>query len=137
MTPVAAGNFLVVSGFGMFMVVWLAFMLLGLGGFVLGVVALIDVARTPIERFGPWWDNTRQAWLVGIAVAFVLPFGPIITGLMWFTGGRRGLRTTGVAGRPFWGGAPKPPPPPWRPWQGPPGPGTGYPGAAVPPEYRP
>jgi hypothetical protein len=106
----------VASGFGVFIAIWLVFAVIGFGGLVLGVAALIDVARTPIERFGPWWDNTRQAWLVGIAVSFALPFGSIITGIVWFAAGRPGLRTTGVAGRPFWAGAPKPAPPPWPPY---------------------
>ena len=117
------------SGFGAFMTLWFVFMLVGFGGFLLGIAALIDVARTPVERFGPWWDNTRQAWLVGIAVSFVVPFGAIVAGIIWFATGRSGMRTTGVAGRPFWAGAPKPPPPPWPPpptpcW-GPPGPPPG------------
>ena len=126
MTPVSADSFLMAGGFGAFMLIWLVFAIAGFGGFVLGVIALIDVARTPTERFGPWWDNTRQAWLVGIAVSFALPLGPIISGFVWLTTGRGGLRTTGVAGRPFWAGAPKPPPPPWPPYWAPPTP-TGPP----------
>lgn len=117
-----ADHLFLAGGAGVFVVIWLMFAAVGFGGFVLGVIALIDVARTPLERFGPWWDNTRQAWLIGIAVSFALPFGPIISGLMWFLGGRSGLRTHGVAGRPFWGGAPKPPPPQWPRQWGPPGP---------------
>ena len=120
-----ADSVVLASGFGAFVLVWLAFALAAAGGFILGIVALIDIARTPIERFGPWWDNTRQAWLVGLAVSFALPFGPMIGGIVWFSSGRRGLRTTGVAGRPFWGGAPKPPPPAWPPYWGPPQPPPG------------
>jgi len=120
---VTAAGLFVAEGFtAVFIAIWLALIVIGFGGLAVGVAALIDVARTPTERFGPWWDNTRQAWLIGIAVSFVVPFGPIISGIVWFTGGRSGLRTTGVAGRPFWGGAPKPPPPPWPPYWGPPAP---------------
>ena len=121
-----AGPMLLVPEAGTFMFLWFGFMLVGFGGFVLGLVALIDVARTPIERFGPWWDNTRQAWLIGLAVSFVVPFGAIVAGIIWFATGRSAMRATGVAGRPFWAGAPKPPPPPWPPppppYWGPPGP---------------
>ena len=117
-----ADHVLLVPELGAFMFVWLGFMVVGFGGFVLGLIALIDVARTPLERFGPWWDNTRQAWLVGLAVSFVVPFGPMVAGILWFAGGRAGLRSTGIAGRPFWAGAPKPPPPAWPPYWGPPGP---------------
>ena len=102
------------AGFGVFLLFWLTLVILGFAGFLVGVIALIDVAQSPVERFGPWWDNTRQVWIIGIAVSFALPFGPLITGILWFTGGRRGLRSVGVAGRPFWAGAPKPGPP-WGP----------------------
>ena len=101
-------------GFGLFLLFWFAMLALTVGGFVIGLIAFIDVVQTPLDRFGPWWDNTRQAWVVGLAVSVVIPAGPLVAGIMWFTGGRRGLRQTGVAGRPFWAGAPKPPPP-WGP----------------------
>src|SRR3954451_3245970 len=107
----ADATFLAPAGLGLFFVFWAGLMLVGFGGFVLAVAALINVATTPIERFGPWWDNTRQAWLIGIAVSFVVPVGTIVAGITWFTTGRRGLRDHGVAGRPFWAGAPRPAPP--------------------------
>lgn len=123
------------TGFGIFLLFWLVLAVLGFGGFIAGVIALIDVAQTPADRFGPWWDNTRQTWIVGIAVSFALPFGPLVTAIVWFTAGRPSLRATGVAGRPFWAGAPKPPPP-WGPtppgWSGPPGPPP--PGWGPPPQ---
>src|SRR3954453_18622612 len=75
---VADAAFLAPSFGIVFVLFWAGLMLLGFGGFVLGVVALINVATTPIERFGPWWDNTRQVWLVGLAVAFVVPAGTIV-----------------------------------------------------------
>src|SRR5471032_2275970 len=89
-----------------------------------GIAALISVARKPAEAFGPWWDNTKQAWVIGLAVAFFVPFGSIVGGIHWFTSGKGPLRHGGTqAGRPFWSGSPKPPPyPPY-----------GYP----PPPYGP
>ena len=103
------------GAFALFFVFWLMLMLVGIGGFVAGIAALINVASMPFEAFGPWWDNTRQMWIVGIAVSFLVPAGPLITGVMWFTSGRRGLREHGIAGRPFWAGAPRPQPPAWPP----------------------
>jgi hypothetical protein len=115
--------FLAPASFGLFMLFWLVLMALSLGGFLVGLVAFIDVAQTPVDRFGPWWDNTRQAWIIGIAVSVLIPAGPLVAGILWFGGGRRGLRTFGVAGRPFWAGAPRPTPP----W------GATPPGSAPPP----
>ncbi|HET7531372.1 MAG TPA: hypothetical protein VFJ98_10475 [Mycobacteriales bacterium] len=122
------------AGFGLFFLFWLGLFVVGFGGFIVGVIALIDVAQTPAERFGPWWDNMRQQWLIGIAVSFVLPLGPLIVGILWFNNGRRGLRTTGLAGRPFWAAPPKPPPP-WGPT--PPGWAPGPPPPPPPPGWGP
>lgn len=97
--------------FGALFFFWLLLMIVAVGSLGVGIAALIDVAGTPIERFGPWWDNTRQAWIVGLAVAFLIPAGPLIGGILWFSGGKRELRTRGVAGRPFWSSAPRPAPP--------------------------
>lgn len=83
-----------------------------LGGYLAGIAALVDVARRPSGAFGPWWDNTKSAWTIGIAVAFSLPFGPLVVALLWFGGGRRPLRWGRYAGRPFWVGPPRPYPPP-------------------------
>jgi hypothetical protein len=122
------------AGFGLFMLFWLGFFAVSVGGLIVGIVALIDVAQTPVDRFGPWWDNTRQTWIIGIAVSFVVPAGSLIAGILWFSGGRRGVRAAGVAGRPFWAGPPKPPPA-WGPtppgWPAPPGP-PGPPGPPPP-----
>jgi hypothetical protein len=108
----AGSNFLVpAAGFGAFFLIFTVLMVVGFGGFVLGVVALIDVSQTPVERFGPWWDNTKQTWIIGLAVAFVVPLGPLIGGIAWYRSGKPALRATGVAGRPFWAGAPRPAPP--------------------------
>jgi hypothetical protein len=106
-------DFLVPAGgaFAVFFVFWLMLVLIGLGSLAIGIAAIINVSSTPIEAFGPWWDNTRQTWILGIAVSFVVPFGPLIAGIIWFTSGRRSLRDHGIAGRPFWAGAPRPQPP--------------------------
>ena len=126
-SALAAETFLVpASGaFALFFVFWIGAMLVTVGGLVFGVAALINVSSLPYEAFGPWWDNQRQAWIVGIAVSFLIPLGSLIVGIMWFTSGRRGLRDHGVAGRPFWSGAPRPQPPAWPPAAAPPGPPTG------------
>jgi hypothetical protein len=85
-------------------------MLMTIGGLIVGVVAVISIATTPSERFGPWWDNTKQVWLIGLVVGYLIPFGTIIAGTAWFTSGRPGLAATGTVGRPFWAGPPKPAP---------------------------
>jgi hypothetical protein len=118
MVPVGAGA-------GLLFFLFFGFVFLtAIGGLVIGVAAIINVATTPAERFGPWWDNTKQMWLIGIAVGYVIPLGTIIAGIAWFTGGRRGLSTYGVAGRPFWAGPPKPAPIAGPPGYGPPPPST-------------
>jgi hypothetical protein len=121
----ADAAFLAPAGFGVFLLFWLVLAALGFGGFITGIVALIDIAQTPTERFGPWWDNTRQIWIIGIAVSFALPLGPLIAGI---------VRSTGIAGRPFWAGPPKPPPP-WGPT--PPGWSPGAPPGPPPPGWGP
>lgn len=97
--------------FGLFFVfvslIWLA----AFGGLIFAVAALISVSQTPTEAFGPWWDNTKQLWIIGLVVGFFVPFGNLIAGYMWFSSGRAPLRAGhGIAGRPFWAGPPKPPP---------------------------
>jgi hypothetical protein len=100
-----------VPAFGLFFGFIMAIWLVGFGALILAIAALISVAKTPTEFFGPWWDNTKQTWIIGIAVSFVIPFGTLIAGIMWFNSGRAPLRAgQGVAGRPFWAGPPKPPP---------------------------
>jgi hypothetical protein len=87
----------------------------------LGIAALISVARTPDEFFGPWWDSTKQTWILGIAVSFFVPLGSLISGIMWFTNGKGPLRHgSHTAGRPFWTGPPKPPPYMYPPYMYPP-----------------
>ena len=95
---------------GLFFVVWGTFMLGMVGGLVVGLSALVSSARVPAEAFGPWWDNTKTAWLLGIAVSFMIPFGMLVSGIYWFRSGRRSFRATGAVARAFWIGPPKPPP---------------------------
>jgi hypothetical protein len=114
-----------VVGIGLFLVVWATLFFGSMGGIILGVAALISAARTPSETFGPWWDNTKSIWLLGIAVSFLVPFGSLVGGSYWFWTGRKGLRSTGMVPRPFWTGPPKPQPPyppaAWSPSPPPPG----------------
>ena len=102
-------------GFGVFFVIWFALVIGSLVGMICAVAALISISKTNADAFGPWWDNTKTPWLVGIAVGFVVPFGTMVTGVYWFSKGRAPLATTGLVARPFWVGPPKPPPPqpPW------------------------
>lgn len=97
-------------GFGVFLLIWLTLVVGSLGGMVCAAAALISISRTNADAFGPWWDNTKTPWLLGIAVGFVIPFGTLITGVYWFWKGRAPLATTGLVERPFWIGPPKPPP---------------------------
>jgi hypothetical protein len=109
--------------------------------YIVGIAALISVARHPTQAFGPWWDNTKQTWIIGLAVAFFVPFGPLVAGISWFSSGKGPLRRGAPqAGRPFWSGAPKPPPyPPYGyPGYPPPGyPPPGYPPPGYPPGNPP
>jgi hypothetical protein len=115
------------AGAGLLFFLFFGFIILmTVGGLLLGVAAVISIATTPSERFGPWWDNTKQMWLIGLVVGYVIPFGTIIAAITWFASGRPGLSSTGTAGRPFWAGPPKPAPlaPPPPPGYGPPPPGV-------------
>jgi hypothetical protein len=109
--------------------------------YIVGIAGLISIARQPNEAFGPWWDNTKQTWVIGSAIAFFVPFGPLVAGICWFTGGKGPIRRGQQAGRPFWSGPPKPPPyPPYGyPGYPPPGyPPPGYPPPGYPPPgYQP
>ena len=99
--------------FGLFFIVWGMVMLASVIGVIAGISALVSVARLPVEAFGPWWDNTKTAWVAGIAVSFIVPFGTLVTGVLWFRSGKSTLLGTGTAGRPFWTGPPRPQPASW------------------------
>jgi hypothetical protein len=109
--------------------------------YTVGIAALISVARKPAAAFGPWWDNTKQTWVIGLAIAFFVPFGSIVAGIHWFKSGKGPLNAGAPqAGRPFWSGSPKPPP--YPPYGYPPPPPPGYPpppppGYPPPPSYPP
>lgn len=121
--------------FAGFFVFFAAIWLIAIATYVVGIAALISIARHPSEAFGPWWDNTRSTWLIGIAVSFILPFGALVTGIAWFKSGVAPLRQIrGPAGRPFWAGPAKPYPP-YPPY----GPPVGYPPPppGTPPPYGP
>lgn len=115
---------LFVSGF---MIIWALLFFGSIGGLIAGVLALISVAQTPTPAFGPWWDNTKNAWLLGIGISYLIPFGLWFTAIYWFRTGKRGLDRDGLVGRPFWSGPIKPYPPP-APWYPPPayGPAPGW-----------
>jgi hypothetical protein len=116
--------------FGVFLLLWFVVLL----SYAVGIAALISVARLPTEAFGPWWDNTKQSWVIGLVVAFLLPCGTVVAGISWFVTGkgalRRGLR---VVGRPFWAGPIKPVPYGYAP----PGPAQYRPGPPPPPPGGP
>jgi hypothetical protein len=95
----------------LFVVVWIAFAVAMVGGLIAAVSALVSAARLPAEAFGPWWDNTKSAWIIGI----VVPFGTLVAGVLWFRTGKHELVANGVVGRPFWVGPAKPPPAAWLP----------------------
>ena len=117
-------------GFGVFFLIWGALFFGSFAGLICAVAALISVSQTDDAAFGPWWDNVKTQWLLGIAVSFIVPFGSLVTGVYWFWKGRPPIRTTGVALRPFWAGPPKPMPQ-WPP--------AGYqqPYMPAPPQYAP
>ncbi|HEU0129756.1 MAG TPA: hypothetical protein VFQ85_02045 [Mycobacteriales bacterium] len=111
-----------VFGFGGFLLIWMALMVFGIGTFIVAVCALVDVVRAPDAAFGPPWDNTKTAWTIGFALAFVLPAGAIVSAVLWWTQVRPALRAGRLVPRPFWaprpaypyvppaGGPPMPPP---------------------------
>ena len=95
-------------------------------GPVFTVVSLVEVSRTPEPAFGPPWDNGKNAWTLGLALAFVIPFGVFVGPILWWTQGHAALRQGQQVPRPFWSPRPSypypypypqqpPPPPPEQP----------------------
>jgi hypothetical protein len=78
------------------------------------IYALIDVNRAPDAAFGPPWDNGKSAWTLGLALAFVVPFGTIVGPILWWSQGRSALRERRQVPRPFWSPRPSVP----YPYQG-------------------
>lgn len=94
----------------MFFLVMLALVLVPLGFLI---YSLVEVARAPEQAFGPPWDNGRNAWLLGLAVAFAIPAGTIVGPILWWMQGHKALRAGQLVPKPFWapsrGGYPPPP----------------------------
>lgn len=84
------------------------------------IYSLVEAVRAPDAAFGPPWDNAKNAWIIGLAVAFVLPAGTIVASIVWWTQGHKALRGGARVPRPFWAPAPSYPPQPYPPQ--PPGP---------------
>jgi hypothetical protein len=108
-------------GLGAFVVIWIAFvMTVAVLPMAFTIFALIDVSRAPDAAFGPPWDNGKSAWLLGLALAFVVPCGTVVGPVLWFTQGRKPLREGRPVPRPFWSrpSVPYPyqgqPPAPWH-----------------------
>jgi hypothetical protein len=110
---------------GGFFVVWMMFvMVFALLPIAFTIYSLVDISRAPDAAFGPPWDNGKNAWTLGLAVAFVVPFGTIVGPVLWFTQGRKALREGRPVPRPFWSPRPSAP----YPYQGqPPAPQYGQP----------
>ncbi len=127
-------------GFGALFVVWAVVMAASIGGTICAIAALVSISRMHPDAFGPWWDNTKTTWTVGLAVSFLVPFGAVVVGIYWFWKGKEPLPATGMVARPFWAGPPKPmpmyPPVGYPPAGAYPPPGS-YPPPAGPVGYPP
>ena len=73
---------------------------------VMLIVALVDVVRAPDAAFGPPWENTKNAWTLGLALGYVVPAGAIVGSVLWWVQVRPALRSGRQVPRPFW--APRP-----------------------------
>jgi hypothetical protein len=129
-------------GFGALFAVWAVVMATSIGGMICAIAALVSISRMHPDAFGPWWDNTKTTWMVGLAVSFLVPFGAVVVGVYWFWKGKEPLPATGMVARPFWAGPPKPMPMPMYPPGSYPPPGGAYPpppapGGAPPPQVAP
>jgi len=69
---------------------------------VVHIWAIVDVSNARDEVFGPPWDNSKQAWLTGLAVAFMIPFGHLVAPILWWTQVRGPRKRGAPVGRPFW-----------------------------------
>jgi hypothetical protein len=123
--------------FGTFMLVFFGIlMLLVVVPLVIHIWAMVDVSQGRNEEFGPPWDNSKQAWLMGLAIGFFVPFGHIVAPILWWVQVRGPRKRGEQAGRPFWMQArPMPPGMYGQPGYGQPGygpPGYGPPGYGPP-----
>jgi len=119
-----------------FFLLWAALMVLSIGSLVLHIVALVDVAKMQWWQFVPPGEPVKSSWLLGLGLGFVIPFGGIVTTVLWWRQVRNPKRAGLLAERPFWmsssapptypyqvpGGPPGMPPPGPGPWGPPPGP---------------
>jgi hypothetical protein len=107
------GSIVVVVAAGVaFLIIFFAILVgLVLLPLIIHIWAIIDISQTPDPMFGPPWDNTKQAWLIGLAVAFMIPGGHIVAPIIWWTQVRGPKQRGEALGRPFWANAPRPPPP--------------------------
>lgn len=96
---------------GAFGVFFLFVMLLTVVPIVFWVIALVEASKAPEQAFGPPWDNSKQAWLLGLALSAVIPFAMIVTPILWWTQVRPALRAGAIVPRPFWSSRPAYPPP--------------------------
>jgi len=78
---------------------------------IVHIWALVDISGTRDDVFGPPWDNTKQDWMLGLAIAFLIPMGHLIAPILWWTQVRGPKLRGEPPGRPFWASAPRPPPP--------------------------
>ena len=122
-----------------FFLLWMALVVVAAGQLVMHIVAIIDVAKMQWWQFVPPGEPVKSSWLLGLGISFVIPFGGLITTIMWWRQVRTPKRAGQLAERPFWmsssapgtypyqlpGGPPGMPPPPGPgPW-GPPPPAGG------------
>jgi hypothetical protein len=139
-----------VFGSGLIVLFWLfiaLFVLAVLGVLALHVWAIIDVARTPDPVFGPPWDNTKSAWLAGLAIAFLItfmfPISSVVAVVLWWSQVRGPLQRGQPPQRPFWSSTPAYGPPgpysypPAPPGYGPPLPTPAPPASPQPPPAAP
>jgi hypothetical protein len=88
---------------GGFFILWIAFIVsLVLVPLAFTIFSLVEVGKAPDEAFGPPWDNGKNAWILGLALAFVIPAGTIVGPILWWSLGHRALREGRPVPRPFW-----------------------------------
>lgn len=85
--------------FALFFVLMMALVLVPLAFWIW---SLVEVSRAPVQAFGPPWDNGKNAWLIGLAVAVVVPAGTIVGPILWWTQGHNALRAGQLVPKPFW-----------------------------------
>jgi hypothetical protein len=101
------------------------------------IYALVEAVRAPEQAYGPPWDNSKNAWVLGLALSFVIPFGTIVGPILWWMNGHKALRARTVVPRPFWAPAPRYYPPPPGAQMPPPGPVPPQPYGQQPPQGPP